>query len=253
MGAAQGFFKQLDYICGQVNRCTIRRLCSSLLAVDHYSNQFANTKWEIKDSEMDNASKAMQLLCKDLKDFKKRLDAIAESLPYQSPYSGAGGRLMTQPPAQLQVWQKLLGNIFIMLVDGISRAKKASMAGRALMMLDLRTLQMTLEECTGIKNLNRWPAYIFAEEYIRAFYLDTGARLLEWIKEIRERNIQYSKQHLRAIVELGMIRDTITDRKQRATIIADAEEAMFGSRPAEVALSPSPDRSDDRREKDDAR
>ncbi|XP_024986780.1 syndetin-like [Cynara cardunculus var. scolymus] len=130
----------------QIHRTTARLL----LHISGYADRIANAKWEVKELGMEHNG-YVDLLLGEFKHYKTRL--------------AHGG-------IQQEVQDKLIGygleNLSETIVEGLSRVKRCTDEGRALMSLDFQVL------ITGLQHfliINVKPKLQRVETFIKAFYL----------------------------------------------------------------------------------
>jgi len=106
------------------------------------------------------------------------------------------------------------------LVDGYSYTKKCSDEGRALMSLDVKTLQAGLRKLLPGQALKM----DFVDNYIRAFYLPPE-QLLDWARLHPE----YSVKQLTGLVSVIGVGAHLK-KKEQQELIASLQEAVESSR-----------------------
>ena len=114
-----------------LSKVTTKRLSMLIYPCDSYPRLIQDSKWEPKALESDPSMYTHVLL----KDLRKVSDALTDSniasqLPEDIPY---------------RLWTCIIDNIWCALIEGFSRVKKCSDEGRALMALDIKTIQHALK------------------------------------------------------------------------------------------------------------
>ncbi|XP_075485165.1 uncharacterized protein LOC142524892 isoform X1 [Primulina tabacum] len=130
----------------QIHRTTARLL----LHVDGYVDRIANAKWEVKELGLEHNG-YVDLLLGEFKHYKTRL---------------AHGGLRKE--VQDLLLEYGLENIAETLIEGLSRVKRCTDEGRALMSLDLQVLINGLKHFVSIEV---GPKLQAVETFIKAFYL----------------------------------------------------------------------------------
>uniref|UniRef100_A0A183BXZ2 DUF2451 domain-containing protein n=1 Tax=Globodera pallida TaxID=36090 RepID=A0A183BXZ2_GLOPA len=93
------------------------------------------------------------------------------------------------------IWSMMLLCTMRTLVQGYADAKKCSIEGRALQLLDVEQLCGELEEITGLRPLPHRP---FVENFVKAFYLPFG-ELQNWIVHHTEYSLSQTSSILNAV------------------------------------------------------
>ncbi|XP_020215445.1 syndetin isoform X1 [Cajanus cajan] len=155
-----------------VHRTTVRLL----LHINGYVERVANCKWELKDLGMEHNG-YVDLLLGEFKHYKTRL---------------ANGGLRKETQDQLLDYG--LENVAETLVEGLSRVKRCSDEGRALMSLDLQVLINGLHHFVS---LNVKPKLQMVETFIKAYYLPE-TEYVHWARAHPE----YSKSQIVGLINL---------------------------------------------------
>ncbi|XP_076887217.1 uncharacterized protein LOC143537306 isoform X2 [Bidens hawaiensis] len=130
----------------QIHRTTAKLL----LHISGYADRIASAKWEVKELGMEHNG-YVDLLLGEFKHYKTRL--------------AHGG---IRPEVQDLLIEYGLENISEILVEGLSRVKRCSDEGRALMLLDLQVLINGLQHFVTV---NVKPKLQTVETFIKAYYL----------------------------------------------------------------------------------
>lgn len=163
---------QLPALCGQIYRGVAR----GMVDLEPVVAAIRNRSWSPKEVGTDHSPYVDQLL--------------THVQQLQSSLEGIG----VPPAVQLQLMREVVAYVCEQMVDGYSLIKKISNEGRAMMTIDVQTLQ------AGLRRLlapGQPLPMEFAFTYIKAFYL--GAEdILEWSRAHPE----YSVRHLSGLVAL---------------------------------------------------
>ncbi|KAJ9554716.1 hypothetical protein OSB04_009330 [Centaurea solstitialis] len=156
----------------QIHRTTARLL----LHISGYADRIANAKWEVKELGMEHNG-YVDLLLGEFKHYNTRL--------------AHGG-------IQQEVQDKLIGygleNLSETIVEGLSRVKRCTDEGRALMSLDFQVL------ITGLQHflvMNVKPKLQRVETFIKAFYLPE-TEYVHWARAHPE----YTKSQMLGLINL---------------------------------------------------
>ncbi|KAI3706440.1 hypothetical protein L6452_24184 [Arctium lappa] len=156
----------------QIHRTTARLL----LHISGYADRIANSKWEVKELGMEHNG-YVDLLLGEFKHYNTRL--------------AHGG-------IQQEVQDKLIGygleNLSETIVEGLSRVKRCTDEGRALMSLDFQVL------ITGLQHfliINVKPKLQRVETFIKAFYLPE-TEYVHWARAHPE----YTKSQMMGLINL---------------------------------------------------
>eukprot|EP01060_Flectonema_neradi_P012416 TRINITY_DN19234_c0_g1_i1.p1 TRINITY_DN19234_c0_g1~~TRINITY_DN19234_c0_g1_i1.p1 ORF type:complete len:874 (+),score=148.06 TRINITY_DN19234_c0_g1_i1:37-2622(+) len=173
-----------------ISKVTTKRLSMIICPCDSYPRLIQESKWEPKALESD-PSMYTHVVLKDLRKVSDRLSDsnIASQLPDDVPY---------------RLWTCIVDNVWCSLVEGFSRVKKCSDEGRALMALDVKTIQHALK---GLVPGNI-PSAEPVDEFVRAFYLDTEG-YLDWV---RNSHARYTTKQLTSILTINT---NVIDRKRK--------------------------------------
>ncbi|XP_019453911.1 PREDICTED: syndetin-like isoform X1 [Lupinus angustifolius] len=155
-----------------VNRTTVRLL----LHINGYVERIANTKWEVKELGMEHNG-YVDLLLGEFKHYKTRLAHGGIRKETQDLLSDYGLEIVAET-----------------LVEGLSRVKRCSDEGRALMSLDLQVLINGLQHFVS---LNVKPKLQTVETFIKAYYLPE-TEYVHWARAHQE----YTKSQIVGLVNL---------------------------------------------------
>ncbi|MFS8011675.1 putative vacuolar protein sorting-associated protein [Helianthus anomalus] len=156
----------------QIHRTTAKLL----LHISGYADRIANSKWEVKELGMEHNG-YVDLLLGEFKHYKTRL---------------AHGGIRTE--VQDHLIEYGLENISEILVEGLSRVKRCSDEGRALMLLDLQVLINGLQHFVTI---NVKPKLQTVETFIKAYYLPE-TEYVHWARTHPE----YTKSQMVGLINL---------------------------------------------------
>ncbi|XP_073066382.1 uncharacterized protein [Primulina eburnea] len=156
----------------QIHRTTARLL----LHVDGYVDRIANAKWEVKELGLEHNG-YVDLLLGEFKHYKTRL---------------AHGGIRKE--VQDLLLEYGLENIAESLIEGLSRVKRCTDEGRALMSLDLQVLINGLKHFVSIEV---GPKLQVVETFIKAFYLPE-TEYVHWSRAHPE----YSKTQIIGLINL---------------------------------------------------
>ncbi|TKY67135.1 Syndetin protein [Spatholobus suberectus] len=155
-----------------VHRNTVRLL----LHINGYVERVANCKWELKELGMEHNG-YVDLLLGEFKHYKTRLAHGGIRKEMQDLLLDYGLEIMAET-----------------LVEGLSRVKRCSDEGRALMSLDLQVLINGLQHFVS---LNVKPKLQMVETFIKAFYLPE-TEYVHWARAHQE----YSKSQIVGLINL---------------------------------------------------
>nr|XP_043631842.1 syndetin [Erigeron canadensis] len=153
-----------------------RTTAKSLLHINGYADRVASAKWEVKELGMEHNG-YVDLLLGEFKHYKTRL---------------AHGGIRTEVQDLLTEYG--LENISDVLVEGLSRVKRCSDEGRALMLLDLQVLINGLQHFVTV---NVKPKLQTVETFIKAYYLPE-TEYVHWARAHPE----YTKSQLAGLINL---------------------------------------------------
>lgn len=156
----------------QIHRTTAK----SLLHISGYVDRIANAKWEVKELGMEHNG-YVDFLLGEFKHYKTRLAHGGIRTEVQDVLIGYG-----------------LENISQVLVEGLSRVKRCSDEGRALMLLDLQVLMTGLQHFVTI---NVKPKLQSVETFIKAYYLPE-TEYVHWARAHPE----YTKSQMVGLINL---------------------------------------------------
>ncbi|XP_076921162.1 uncharacterized protein LOC143582500 [Bidens hawaiensis] len=156
----------------QIHRTTAKLL----LHISGYADRIANAKWEVKELGMEHNG-YVDLLLGEFKHYKTRL--------------AHGG---IRPEVQDLLIEYGLENISEILVEGLSRVKRCSDEGRALMLLDLQVLINGLQHFVTV---NVKPKLQTVETFIKAYYLPE-TEYVHWARAHPE----YTKSQMVGLINL---------------------------------------------------
>ncbi|CAA6655562.1 unnamed protein product [Spirodela intermedia] len=146
------------------------------LHINGYADRVANTKWDVKDLGIDHNG-YVDLLLGEFKHFKTRLEHGSINKEIQDRLLEYG-----------------LENIAEVLVEGLSRVKRCSDEGRALMSLDLQVLINGLQHFASANVRQKFQT---VETFIKAYYLPE-TEYVYWARSHPE----YSKSQIVGLVNL---------------------------------------------------
>ncbi|KAF6995300.1 hypothetical protein CFC21_011823 [Triticum aestivum] len=147
-----------------------------LLHINGYPDKIANAKWEVKELGTDHNG-YVDLLLGEFKHYKTRLDHGGISKELQHLLLDYG-----------------IESIAEVLVEGLSRVKRCTDEGRALMSLDLQVLINGLQH---IVSSNVKPRLQIVETFVKAYYLPE-TEYVHWARSHPE----YSKSQVVGLVNL---------------------------------------------------
>ncbi|XP_062200402.1 uncharacterized protein LOC133903069 [Phragmites australis] len=147
-----------------------------LLHIDGYPDKIANAKWEVKELGIEHNG-YVDLLLGEFKHYKTRLDHGGISKELQHLLLEYGIESVTE-----------------VLVEGLSRVKRCTDEGRALMSLDLQVLINGLQH---IVSANVKPKLQTVDTFIKAYYLPE-TEYVHWARSHPE----YSKSQVVGLVNL---------------------------------------------------
>ncbi|KAL6641424.1 hypothetical protein ACP70R_019605 [Stipagrostis hirtigluma subsp. patula] len=147
-----------------------------LLHIDGYPDKIANAKWEVKELGIEHNG-YVDLLLGEFKHYKTRLD-----------HGGISKEL------QHLLLEYGIESIAEVLVEGLSRVKRCTDEGRALMSLDLQVLINGLQH---IVSANVKPKLQTVDTFIKAYYLPE-TEYVHWARSHPE----YSKSQVVGLVNL---------------------------------------------------
>ncbi|KAE8783066.1 syndetin [Hordeum vulgare] len=147
-----------------------------LLHINGYPDKIANAKWEVKELGTDHNG-YVDLLLGEFKHYKTRLDHGGISKELQHVLLDYG-----------------IESIAEVLVEGLSRVKRCTDEGRALMSLDLQVLINGLQH---IVSSNVKPRLQIVETFVKAYYLPE-TEYVHWARSHPE----YSKSQVVGLVNL---------------------------------------------------
>ncbi|XP_076887068.1 uncharacterized protein LOC143537115 [Bidens hawaiensis] len=156
----------------QIHRTTARLL----LHISGYADRIANAKWEVKELGMEHNG-YVDLLLGEFKHYKARLTNGGIRTEVQDTLIGYG-----------------LENLSETIVEGLSRVKRCTDEGRALMSLDFQVL------ITGLQHfliINVKPKLLRVETFIKAFYLPE-TEYVHWARAHPE----YTKSQITGLINL---------------------------------------------------
>ncbi|KAD7479670.1 hypothetical protein R6Q59_008468 [Mikania micrantha] len=170
------FYSHLVDIVPDLTEQIHRTTAKLLLHISGYADRIANAKWEVKELGMEHNG-YVDLLLGEFKHYKTRL---------------AHGGIRTE--VQDLLIEYGLENISEILVEGLSRVKRCSDEGRALMLLDLQVLINGLQHFVTI---NVKPKLQTVETFIKAYYLPE-TEYVHWARAHPE----YTKSQMVGLINL---------------------------------------------------
>ncbi|CAN6460698.1 unnamed protein product [Victoria cruziana] len=153
-----------------------RTTAKYLLNINGYVERIASAKWEVKDLGLEHNG-YVDLLLGEFKHYKTRL--------------AHGG---IQKEVQELLLEYGLDNVAEVFIEGLSRVKRCTNEGRALMALDLQVLINGLQHFTS---LNVKPKLLIVETFIKAYYLPE-TEYVHWARSHPE----YAKSQITGLVNL---------------------------------------------------
>ncbi|KAJ8908771.1 hypothetical protein NDN08_005476 [Rhodosorus marinus] len=123
-------------------------------------------------------------------------------------------------------------------IEGISNVERCSASGRALMLVDFRSLEDALQKATGMRVI---PEAEKVENYIKAYYLNE-AELANWVAT-NCRNYKLSLKQVNSLGEVGPGRflTAIEKSRLREKITHEYNKAMANKAPSSKAASSDDD------------
>eukprot|EP01063_Lacrimia_lanifica_P034374 TRINITY_DN6339_c0_g1_i2.p1 TRINITY_DN6339_c0_g1~~TRINITY_DN6339_c0_g1_i2.p1 ORF type:complete len:893 (+),score=293.15 TRINITY_DN6339_c0_g1_i2:108-2786(+) len=149
-----------------MTRSMRKRLAFHLFPLDHYAKAIAESKFEPKTLDTE-PSLYVNKMIKELRDVTSCLTTDSEvlaRLPKDVPY---------------HMWAVLIENLMYTMIEGFSKVKKCNSEGRALMQLDVQSIQHALKAMVP----GALPSMEPVDDYIKAFY-HTFEGLLEWMAPV---------------------------------------------------------------------
>ncbi|XP_031482912.1 uncharacterized protein LOC116252643 isoform X2 [Nymphaea colorata] len=153
-----------------------RTTAKYLLNINGYVERIASAKWEVKDLGLEHNG-YVDLLLGEFKHYKTRL---------------AHGGIRKE--VQDLLLEYGLDNVAEVFIEGLSRVKRCTNEGRALMALDLQVLINGLQHFTS---LNVKPKLLIVETFIKAYYLPE-TEYVHWARSHPE----YTKSQITGLVNL---------------------------------------------------
>ncbi|KAJ8568426.1 hypothetical protein K7X08_027959 [Anisodus acutangulus] len=153
-----------------------RTTAGLLLHINGYIDRIANAKWEVKELGVEHNG-YVDLLLGEFKHYKTRL---------------AHGGIRKE--VQDVLLEYGVDNVAEILVEGLSRVKRCTDEGRALMSLDLQVLINGLKHFISV---NVRPKLTIVETFIKAYYLPE-TEFVHWARAHRE----YSKSQIVGLINL---------------------------------------------------
>mmetsp|Transcript_2599 Transcript_2599/g.11392 ORF Transcript_2599/g.11392 Transcript_2599/m.11392 type:complete len:1008 (-) Transcript_2599:1734-4757(-) len=123
-------------------------------------------------------------------------------------------------------------------IEGISNVERCSAAGRALMLVDFRSLEDALQKATGMRVI---PEAEKVEDYVKAYYLNE-AELANWVAT-NSRKYKLSLKQVNALGEVGPGRflTAIEKSRLREKITQEYNKATANKAPSSKAASSDDD------------
>ncbi|KAG1355013.1 syndetin [Cocos nucifera] len=172
----EDFFGNLVDSVPDLSKHIHRMTAHLLLHINGYADKIANAKWEVKELGLEHNG-YVDLLLGEFKHYKTRL---------------AHGGISKE--AQDLLLEYGLENVAEVLIEGLSRVKKCSDEGRALMSLDLQVLINGLQHFVSV---NVKPKLQVVETFIKAYYLPE-TEYVHWARSHPE----YSKSQIVGLINL---------------------------------------------------
>ncbi|KAF8697841.1 hypothetical protein HU200_035331 [Digitaria exilis] len=174
--AVEEFYRTLVDSVPDLTEHIHRMSARMLLHIDGYPDKIANAKWEVKELGMEHNG-YVDLLLGEFKHYKTRLD-----------HGGISKEL------QHLLMEYGIESVAEVLVEGLSRVKRCTDEGRALMSLDLQVLINGLQH---IVSANVRPKLQTVDTFIKAYYLPE-TEYVHWARSHPE----YSKSQVVGLVNL---------------------------------------------------
>jgi len=174
--AVEEFYRVLVDSVPDLTEHIHRMSARMLLHIDGYPEKIANAKWEVKELGIEHNG-YVDLLLGEFKHYKTRLD-----------HGGISKEL------QHLLMEYGIESIAEVLVEGLSRVKRCTDEGRALMSLDLQVLINGLQH---IVSANVRPKLQTVDTFIKAYYLPE-TEYVHWARSHPE----YSKSQVVGLVNL---------------------------------------------------
>ncbi|CAN6300232.1 unnamed protein product [Urochloa humidicola] len=174
--AVEEFYRTLVDSVPDLTEHIHRMSARMLLHIDGYPDKIANAKWEVKELGIEHNG-YVDLLLGEFKHYKTRLD-----------HGGISKEL------QHLLMEYGIESIAEVLVEGLSRVKRCTDEGRALMSLDLQVLINGLQH---IVSANVRPKLQTVDTFIKAYYLPE-TEYVHWARSHPE----YSKSQVVGLVNL---------------------------------------------------
>ncbi|KAJ8642936.1 hypothetical protein MRB53_004684 [Persea americana] len=159
-------------LADHIHRTTAR----SLLHINGYVERISNAKWEVKELGLEHNG-YVDLLLGEFKHYKSRLSHCGAHKEIQDLLLEYG-----------------VENVAETLIEGLSRVKKCTDEGRALMSLDLQVLINGLQHFVSI---NVKPKFQVVEAFIKAYYLPE-TEYVHWARSHPE----YSRSQITGLINL---------------------------------------------------
>jgi len=183
-----------------IQRHLYQLVAHKIIDWENLANTIGNTKWDLHEIGVEHSA-YVDLLVHECELFNKQLLLEANN-------SGAIPRHVRSI-----LWGELSHFCSETLVEGYSRARKCTMEGRAVMSLDLRIVQSSLEKICPVKPL---PGIAYADTYIKAYYLKEDD-FIQWCKEHSE----YGLQQWVAIVNQSFGPQMLKKNRQNMQVILE--------------------------------
>ncbi|XP_066997108.2 syndetin [Anabrus simplex] len=173
--------------------------CVSSRAVDlsNILNHMKRVDWEVKNV-MSQHSQYVDILLRELQIFAMRLDGVVSRIPIPREVYNI-------------LWEHVIQEICNAFIEGFSSAKKCSVGGRGLMLLDFTQFLSKLKKLTSLRPI---PNAELVELYVKAYYMPVSA-LEVWIQAHNE---EYTSEQLKSLVRCTCQNDSKT-RQRLETLI----------------------------------
>ncbi|XP_038979589.1 syndetin-like isoform X2 [Phoenix dactylifera] len=172
----EDFFGNLVDSVPDLSEHIYRTTAHLLLHINGYADRIANAKWEVKELGLEHNG-YVDLLLGEFKHYRTRLAHGGISKEVQDLLLEYG-----------------LENVAEVLIEGLSRVKRCTDEGRALMLLDLQVLINGLQHFVSI---NVKPKLQIVETFIKAYYLPE-TEYVHWARS----HLEYSKSQIVGLINL---------------------------------------------------
>lgn len=172
------FFSQTVNMASELRKPVYWSVSCRVINYDAVIHQISTVKWDVKEI-MSQHNHYIDFLIKAFASFNNYLTDLGRNIPVPRPTYN-------------HLWDQILRISARTFVEGYASAKKCSIEGRALMLLDYQQFLKNIEKLIDIKPI---PDREFVEVYIKAYYIPEDG-LEKWLSDHRE----YSIRQLIALV-----------------------------------------------------